>query len=318
VYNAVSDAESVPNVHSVADRRWRWFLWFACCGRERSVLLLSDRLNTWLLLVLAAVVRSRKVGVRLRNSKLLDWLEYSPWRARLAGFALRNMDLVVCVNEELRNAAESLGVEAQKLISAPGFLPPEPGASDPCLLPSDTVDFVESHRPIIAANGKVNWYKGMDLYGLDLLVDLVADLSADYPNIGLVVAFWDHSREDDSYLADLRDRARKLGVEKSVLFQTRSAKFLPVLSKADAFVRPTCTDGDANSVREALYLGVPCVASDCVGRPEGTTLFRSRSGEDLVRQVRLVLSQSASENVQPPGLTVDVDAYIEAIGSRLF
>ena len=40
-----------------------------------------------------------------------------------------------------------------------------------------------------------------------------------------------------------------------------------MLRLTDVLLKPTNTDGDAISVREALYLGVPVVASDVVERP---------------------------------------------------
>jgi glycosyltransferase involved in cell wall biosynthesis len=44
---------------------------------------------------------------------------------------------------------------------------------------------------------------------------------------------------------------------------------------SDIFLRPTRSDGDANSIREALYLGVPVIASDCVERPDQVLTFRT-------------------------------------------
>lgn len=56
--------------------------------------------------------------------------------------------------------------------------------------------------------------------------------------------------------------------------------------KCDVFVRPTNTDGDAVSLREALYFWIPSVASDAVQRPEGTVLFNSRDIDDFTAKVK--------------------------------
>ena len=50
-------------------------------------------------------------------------------------------------------------------------------------------------------------------------------------------------------------------------FHVKEGPFIPVLRLTDVLLKPTNTDGDAISVREALYLGVPVVASDVVERP---------------------------------------------------
>jgi glycosyltransferase involved in cell wall biosynthesis len=156
--------------------------------------------------------------------------------------------------------------------------------------------FAEDRHPVLSANGKVNWYQGQDLYGLDLLVDLVARLAEDFPTIGLVICFFDHFERDQSYVDSLVERARELGVERNILFNTARSVLLPVIDASDLFVRPTATDGDANSIREALYVGTPVVASDCVVRPAGVACFRNRDIDDLEATVRRVLGAGHSDN----------------------
>ena len=63
-----------------------------------------------------------------------------------------------------------------------------------------------------------------------------------------------------------------------------------MLKHCDLFVRPTSTDGDAVSIREALWLGVPTVASDAVARPAGVATFRSRDADDLARKIMQTIS----------------------------
>jgi hypothetical protein len=55
-------------------------------------------------------------------------------------------------------------------------------------------------------------------------------------------------------------------------------------------IRATTTDGDANSIREALSFQVPVIASDVVERPAGSVVFENRSLDDLVRAVGEVLT----------------------------
>jgi glycosyltransferase involved in cell wall biosynthesis len=63
-----------------------------------------------------------------------------------------------------------------------------------------------------------------------------------------------------------------------------------VMSESDVFLRPTNTDGDAVSIREALYLGTPVVTSDAVPRPEPCVLFANRDMKDFEKKVRQTLS----------------------------
>ena len=67
---------------------------------------------------------------------------------------------------------------------------------------------------------------------------------------------------------------------------TKKIPFYPVLKSGNIFVRPTNTDGDSVSLREALHYGMPTVASDAVPRPEGTILFRNRDLQSMVSAIR--------------------------------
>src|SRR5947209_1579274 len=61
---------------------------------------------------------------------------------------------------------------------------------------------------------------------------------------------------------------------------------LSLMGKSDVFVRPTFRDGDAISVREALTLGVPVVASRVGNRPDGAVLFEVGNKTQLVERMR--------------------------------
>jgi len=312
VYNATSDAEDGPRVKSVYRSRRRWLLGYALRGRERGALLFSDRLSAWIAGAFMGAVRGKKVILRLRNSALPDALRGAWWRRWLCRVALRRMWAVVCVNRALLAAAAEAGVPADRLLWCPGFLPPRDDATQRTGVDPTVWTFVDAHAPIIAANGKVNWYRGEDLYGLDLLVELAARLRQDFPNVGIVVCFWDHHAQDDAYLDRLRARAAELGVADNILFNTARGRFLPVLAAADLFLRPTNTDGDANSIREAQYLGVPVLASDAVERPEGTRLFASRDAGDLERGVRAAFAEDHLSPRRRAVLSDEARACIEA------
>jgi len=290
VYNAVSDAEDGDRVISVARRRRTWMLRYLFEAKEPVIYLLSPRLASWIIGALMSVLRGKHVLVQLRNAMLPDWIAHSWWRRMIAGLALRRMTGVICVSRLLMEAARTVGVDAKRLHWNPAFLPPEQSEMDPHNVAPQVWSFMEAHRPLVAANGKVNWYAGQDLYGLDHLVELTARLKPDYPNIGVVVCFWNHEPGDQKYLDELSRSAADKGVGENILFNTKNGLFVPVLAGSDVFVRPTNTDGDAVSVREALYLGVPALASDAVERPEGTVVFRTRDVEDLESKVRLALA----------------------------
>jgi glycosyltransferase involved in cell wall biosynthesis len=89
------------------------------------------------------------------------------------------------------------------------------------------------------------------------------------------------------------DEARALGVEDLVegFGPLDHASALGLLTCVDAFVRPTTADGDAISVREALTLGIPCVASDVSLRPRGTHLFKTGDAAALAAAIERALTE---------------------------
>ena len=66
---------------------------------------------------------------------------------------------------------------------------------------------------------------------------------------------------------------------------------LTVMQKLAVFLRPTFFDGDSVSVREALALGVPVVASDTGCRPDSVRLFKVGDCEDLCLQLDSALRE---------------------------
>ncbi len=86
---------------------------------------------------------------------------------------------------------------------------------------------------------------------------------------------------------------------------------LALISGCDAFLRPTTADGDSISVREALTLGVPCVASDVAVRPEGTITFRAGDEADLVAKLEQALAAGKVSVRSPDAGPVMLELYGE-------
>jgi glycosyltransferase involved in cell wall biosynthesis len=318
VYNAVSTSECPPNVVSVSRERNTWLPRFLFFCEEKAVFLLSDRLLVWLLAAIVLRIRGRKVGVRLRNSVVTDAIQRGGLAAMLMGWALRRMALVVCVSKELLDAVKLLGVATNRIVHAPGFLPPSATCANNANVSQRVMDYCQSGEPLIVANGRIKEYEGHDLYGLDLIVQLAGRLLKDFPNLRVVVCFWDFAGEDQSRLDELLKMADKLGALDCIMFNTESGVFIPVLRMGTVFVRPTSTDGDANSIREALALGVPAVASDVVTRPVGCIEFLNRDLDDFECKVRRTLADRAlvdGERVLniDEGTMRSVDSYIRAL-----
>lgn len=206
---------------------------------------------------------------------------------------LEAVDECILVGAHLRNAYAAAGFELPANTRVlPCFLPPplEEEAGIWATYGPDTRSFTGSRRPLITANaGTIRFYRGEDLYGLDMCVELVARLKPDYPEVGMLFALADPG--DQKYFLEINRRIDRLGLRENFHFLTGQKELWPLFRKADLMVRPTNTDGYGASIAEALYFNCPAVASNVGMRPEHTILFRSRDHDDFYRKCRQVLEE---------------------------
>jgi glycosyltransferase involved in cell wall biosynthesis len=130
-------------------------------------------------------------------------------------------------------------------------------------------------------------------YGFDLLATAVARLRLHYPWVGcLVMGSGEQQNQAERRIHDT-------GLEENVflLGDVNHDTCLSLMSVSDVFVRPTLADGDSTSVREALSLGVPVVASDIGTRPAGAILFPPGDVGEMLSKVELAMAMKRDGEV---------------------
>jgi glycosyltransferase involved in cell wall biosynthesis len=204
--------------------------------------------------------------------------------SRLALTALRASSRlshrIIGVSQAVANA---VGTEATVI---PAFIAPIETDEPP--LPTDVWDWLEAQsgagRLVMAANAShVSFFNGADLYGIDMIVQAFESVEVRSRYSAIICL----SREGPAFahLESLRQIVETAGLGDVVKFVIGEVSFPAVLQRCNVFVRPTNTDGDAVSLREALWYGKPSVASDAAMRPDGTVLFRSRDVDDFVQKL---------------------------------
>ena len=264
-----------------------WILKYFLNAKEDIVHYHGYESKSLLLFSLFSIVRKKKViftfhsfRYNIKNIDLLHKLIF--WMAAKANIYF------IAVNPQIKEKITSLGIAPENIEIIPSFIPPTVREEEIAEIPKGVWNFIDSHSPVISANAfKISFYNNQDLYGIDMCIDLCANLKQYYPKIGLVFALPDIG--DYEYFNKMKQRIAEKGIENSFLFITKQYQFYPILMKSDVFVRPTNTDGDAVSLREALYFKIPSVASDAVPRPKGTVLFKSRDINDFTLKVKDVL-----------------------------
>jgi len=216
---------------------------------------------------------------------------------------LKNASFIIADNPKLKELALSIGVKPTKIATVSAFIPPIVGQSDYDSIPQCIWNFYRNHKPVISANGWIAYYKNDDLYGVDLMIELVKRLKRKYPDIGLIFSLC--GVREKRYYKELKDRIGRYGItENMLLVQEKLPEVYPLYEKSDVFVRPTNTDGDAMSIREALYFKTPVVASDACPRPDGVVLFKNRDVQDFIEKTKKVLDnyeeyKSKANNLDP-------------------
>jgi glycosyltransferase involved in cell wall biosynthesis len=197
---------------------------------------------------------------------------------RLIRFACVLHRQVICVNDEIASAVAELGIAMDQIRVAPAFLPV---SAPDVVVPMEIEAWLARHSPVLSS---VMFFRPE--YGFELLVEAISQLRTRYPGIGGIVVGGD--REEARGLVERRGLAETVFLAGDLDHEL----CLAVMSRSDIFVRPTLRDGDSISVREALALGVPVVASDVGTRPEGARLFEAGDVDGFVGIVAERLSEA--------------------------
>jgi glycosyltransferase involved in cell wall biosynthesis len=174
--------------------------------------------------------------------------------------------------------------------------------------------FLSAERVVIVAAYGIQFLgDGRELYGVDIAVETFIRLARDRPGLRLAV-FLARSPERGRarrHLARLENRLKIEGVADRAKVLVGSP-LVPALRRNAVFIRPTRSEGDAVSVREALLAEVPVVASDVVDRPAGVITVPADDIERFADAVSMLLDRSVDvtekRRAEPDG-----DAFAETL-----
>lgn len=243
--------------------------------------------NTFFFWILS--LRHRTI-LSLHNERFLDQLDQlSPLGRRLAAALLSRLERIVVDSQKSLWLAQRIISDPTRISLIPEFLEP---AAIPVLTNPDVLRLRSDHRWLLTSNAfRIEFHNGQDLYGLDLLVELVRRL-VQVRKLDAALAFLLPAIGATEYFAVIRREVERHGLGDRILFITEPLDEAASLWRvSDVFVRATNTDGNSLSVMEALSVGVPVVASDCVDRPEGVVTFATRNIDDLEAKVVDVLGR---------------------------
>ncbi|OZB97659.1 glycosyltransferase family 4 protein [Paenibacillus sp. XY044] len=307
IYNEAKGASRKPHVHPL--NRYRRFLFkipflkgdvlhfHTIDPRLRSLLGLYKRLG-------------QKIILTVHGVNLEDQIRHSgPFRRWILLRSLKSIDLIICVNEDTTRFLREQGFRHDRVVTIPAYIHPLDQAEEASAIPAGVYKFLEEADFAICANGYVRFYRGEDLYGFDLLIQLMRELRGRGIRIRLLIAVMGVSvqtGEERSHYLRLKRELDECGLNSDVMFyEVDDTEFYPILKKSHLFIRPTNTDGYGMSIAESLHGRIPCAASDVCRRPEGTVMFRSRDLADLTAKVSDIIDHYSRYKDQLRNLQVE-------------
>jgi len=188
---------------------------------------------------------------------------------------------IIFVNE---NIVEKLNYKKPHIIKE-AFLPPN--MCNEQKLPSFINKWINRIKKndslLLVSNAwRLDLYNGKDLYGLNQGIELINELLKQGKNAYLIFNI-PNVEENDKLYYNYKNSIEKLDLTNNILLINENISFVKLIEKSDIVLRLTLIDGDAITIREALYMKKPIIASDVVPRPEGTILYKTNNIDDLVK-----------------------------------
>jgi glycosyltransferase involved in cell wall biosynthesis len=217
----------------------------------------------------------------------------------LRGFVLRRLDGIIAVNEELLDLFRRFGVAPERIRLISPYAVERPSADTP--LPQALEAFYASHDPLLVT------VSGLEPeYDLPLQIEAVGRLREQFPRLGLTII------GGGSLEHEIRERIDSLPYREHLLLcgDIPHEVTLRAIESADLFLRTTWYDGDSISVREALHLGIPVIATDNGMRPPGVHLIPKSDAAALCRAVGMCLNGAVKADVPPEAGTKNLEAVL--------
>ncbi len=195
-------------------------------------------------------------------------------RLSLRGFIFRRFARIVAVNDALTDVFLRYGVAAVRIKRILPFSLRQP--DDDIAVPENLREFCMRHDPLLLAVG------GLEKdYDPMFQIAAMRDILEEFPNAGLMIV------GDGSMRVDVQKSAATSGYAENIYIagNVEHAVTLHLIAGADILLRTTLFDGDAISVREALFLGTPVIATDNGMRPDGVRLIGIGDKDALVREI---------------------------------
>ncbi len=215
------------------------------------------------------------------------------------GFVFRKFTKIIGVNPLMIEMFERFGVKKNRLHLIPPFVQRNP--DETVEIPSNLKEFTEKYQPFLLTVCLLE-----DTYDLFMQIDAMEKVLEKLPNAGLMIV------GSGSLEAELKSAiAAKPYADKIFLAgDVANPVTLHLINRADVLLRTTKFDGDAISVREALFLETPVIATDNRMRPDGVNLIPIHDENALVEMIENLAREPRKPKTEKPDDTRNIEAVL--------
>jgi len=230
------------------------------------------------------------ISIVFRKSFIVTLHSYriNRFKALITGLLLSKAKVIIAVNKEIK---ENLPHELHnKTIIKEAFLPPIIKAE--AHLPQNIIQLVHNYtnqKTLVCANAfRIKKFENGELYGLDQCIEVAKKAKTEKLNIHIVFVIGLIKEEDKEYYNTFLKLIKENHLTDFITIIPKSLSFVRLMQLCDITLRPTLTDGDALTIREALFLNKKVIASDVVVRPFGTYTYSKGDSTKLFEKIKEV------------------------------
>lgn len=240
--------------------------------------------GNWVLRIyfmLVAIFFNKKFIITLHSMRL------EGFKLRFTNYFLARACRIIAVSEEIKHKLPKEILLNTELLEA--FLPPQ--IDNEPELPTSIKSLVKDCRDegcvLLAANAfRIRKLKNGELYGLDQCIEVAEKAKNENYQLHIIFVIGTVKEEDRAYLDSFLKEINDKELSDFITVFPSSLSFIKLINEVDIVLRPTLTDGDALTIREALYMNKNIIASNVVKRPEHTTLYGLGNAEDLYSKIK--------------------------------
>ena len=259
------------------------------------------------LFLLFILGRKHEIGLTVHNQRLVNGKSLiNKWFLSLF---LNQLKFFIINDPKYREVfVDFFGLKKSKVHLLPAYI--KPMAHERVPLSKKILQFRDDKEFLISANAfMLRFYNGIDLYGLDMLIDLVEKIKNNNINVGLIFCL--PQIGDRKYYQRILKTIKTKGIDMEILIiQEMLPNAFQVWEISDLFIRPTSTDIEGISVKEALDFETLVIASDVCERPKKTILFKNRDFNDLYEKT-LEVYKSLRNETKNFNINNEVDSTIK-------